>query len=148
MMCGLDYLLPQFDFVGNFNFISEQTRILLDRVGLWDKYGAKFDVARDGHFKGKDKCNKTPLQEGDVGYNSSRVLPGFNQKGVTGLHSTDSKAKMAKYYTPELMKKVKEAYSLDFAIFEELQSRSERNVNDIASGSDLKVVQSYCHRNS
>jgi hypothetical protein len=144
MMCGLDVLLPHFDFVGNFHFMSQQTRLLLERVGLWDEYGAKFDNAEDGHFKGNNPCVKTPLQKGDIGYNASRICPGFNQKGVTGRHSTDSKAKMEAYYTPDLMEKVRKAYALDYAIFEELQSRAEKKVNDIATGKGLKVVQEHC----
>ena len=52
MTCGLDYLLPQFEFVGNFNLISEHTKLLLEKVGLWDDFGAKFYNGRDGNTKG------------------------------------------------------------------------------------------------
>jgi hypothetical protein len=42
------------------------------------------------------------------------------------------------------MEKVRKAYALNFAIFDELQKRAEERVDNVASGKDLKVVQSYC----
>ena len=148
MMCGLDFLLPHFDFVGNFNFVSQHTKLLLQKVGLWDEYGAQFDDGSGGNKVGRHKCTTRPKTLGDAGYNASRVVSGFNQKDITGLHATNSKQKMAKYYTPSLMERVRKAYALDFAIFDDVQRRAEKRVDDIASGRDLEAVQSHCNNQS
>jgi hypothetical protein len=145
MMCGLDFLLPHFDFVGNFNFVSQQTKLLLERVGLWNDYGSKFDDG-SGDYKVGHLCSKRLKTFGDPGYNSSRVVYGFNQREITGLHATNAKEKLAKYYTPSLLERVRKAYALDFAIFDEIQSRAEDNVYSVASGKDLKVVQTHCRK--
>ncbi|KAG7370239.1 sulfotransferase family protein [Nitzschia inconspicua] len=151
MMCGLDFLLPNFDFVGNFNYISQQTKLLLEKVGLWDRYGSKFDAAKDGYSKGRF-CSQAILSEGDVDFNSTREVKGFNQDGVSGkqsfTHTRHSKYKLEKYYTPHLMEKVRKAFSMDFEIFDELQERVQLNgFLDVASGHDLQIVKSYCSVN-
>ena len=139
MMCGLDFLLPHFDFVGNFNFVSQHTKLLLEEVGLWDEFGAKFDDGSGGNKEGH-LCIYRPKAPGDAGYNASRVVSGFNQRDITGQHATSSKTKMAKYYTPGLMERVRKAYALDFAIFDEIQGRAEEKVDNIASGRDLQEI--------
>jgi hypothetical protein len=79
LTCGLDNLLPHFDFVDNFSFVSEQTKLLLNQVGLWDDYGAKFDNGKGDYTKG-GRCTMAPLALSDPGCNVSRVVSGFNQK--------------------------------------------------------------------
>jgi hypothetical protein len=37
MMCGMDYLLPHVDFIGSFEHIAQHTRLLLEKVGLWEE---------------------------------------------------------------------------------------------------------------
>lgn len=149
MMCGMDYLLPHFNFIGNLNFISDHTKLLLEKVGLWEKYGSKFDAAKDGYSKGR-LCTQAILSDGDPGYNASRSVDGFNQNGVSGkqrmTHTRNSKYKLDDYYTPELMAKVRQAYAMDFQIFEELQHRAETNgVSDVPSGQSLDIVKSQCN---
>jgi Sulfotransferase family len=148
MMCGLDYLLPYFDFVGNFRYVSEHSKLLLERVGLWDNYGAKFDSAKDGHSKGS-LCTQTVLSRDDAGFNVSRIVHGFNQNGVSGkqlmTHTRNSKLKLNKYYTPDLMSKVRRAFQMDYGIFDELQDRAEKHGSSyVASGASFSIVQTHC----
>jgi hypothetical protein len=41
--CGMDHLLPLFDFVGSTHLLKH-TKILLECVGLWEYYGKNFEV--------------------------------------------------------------------------------------------------------
>jgi hypothetical protein len=138
MTCGLDYLLPKFDFVGNFDHLSKHTKLLLERIGAWDKYGATFDDGRG--IRQRHIC-MVPIPERPVNY----TTVGFNQRGpsITGnkLHATGSKSLVDQYYTPELIDKVRQAYALDFAVWDEISAKPD---HDVASGRDLKVVQEYC----
>jgi len=143
MMCGLDYLLPKFDFVGNFDYVAEHTKALLEKVGMWETWGRKFD---DGSGTTRDSgshiCFAQPPKRG---WNES--VSGFNQQGlsVSGgkyVHSTGSKNKMDEFYTPELIEKVRKAYYLDFMVWDEMSKKSADE--EISHGKDLKVVQEYC----
>ncbi len=140
MTCGLDYLLPKFDFIGNFNHISKHTKMLLDRVGLWDKYGATFDDGKDLPPATRNTCAVPPPQRPH-----NQTIWGFNQRGPSGtgnvLHATGSKSRILEYYTPELIKKVREAYAFDFAVWDEIMARPEE---DVATGKELMVVKEYC----
>jgi Sulfotransferase family len=151
LTCGLDVTLPLVDFVGNFNHLAEHTRMLLERVDMWESYGKLFD---DGSSSTSN--NSTPSKATALGCsvpppalstNSSPVSWGFNQRGPsqeqTHQHSTGSQEKMDKYYTPEIMAKVRKAYDVDFALWDDLSSRS---VKDVPRGRDLQHVQSYCRR--
>ena len=139
MMCGLDYWMPKFDFLGSFDHISEHTKILLDRVGLWDKYGATFDDGRHSN-QSSHMCVVPPPQR-----DSNFTVLGFNQRGPTRNgktdHATGSQSRFDELYTPDLIAKVRQAYALDFAVWDEI---SAKTATDVAKGSDLKVVRDYC----
>jgi len=139
LTCGLDYWLPQVDFIGTFEHLSEHTKMLLERVGLWEKYGAKFDDGKNMKSEGSDIWSMpTPVRP------SNYTVAGFNQKGAgTSHHSTSSSSKIQEYYTPELLKTVREAYHWDVKIWEDLKGRS---AEDVATGKDLVIVQEYCKR--
>lgn len=141
MMCGLNHLLPKFNFIGSFDHIAEHTKILLEKTGIWDTLGRNFDDGRGARISpGSQICySPPPLRSGN------ESIAGFNQRGVTRsgsyVHNTGSKDKMAKLYTPELMEKVKAAYALDFAVWNEISNRSATEIQD---GKDLMVVRDYC----
>ena len=146
MMCGMDYLLPYLDFIGNFNYIAEHTKLLLQKVGLWDDYGSTFDPADDG-VAPTDKrviCSIPPphmLRGNTTGRNFKPT--GFNQRGPTETtgHLTNSKTKMEKAYTPELLQKVRETYIYDYAIWDDIK---DLPVETILSGRDLNIVKQLC----
>jgi hypothetical protein len=141
MTCGLDRLLPNFDFIASFDHISEHTKILLDRVGIWEKHGRTFDDGKTS--KGKHGVCEVPPPE----QRANETVWGFNQRGPSGsgsnVHATNSQSKFTEYYTPELIEKVREAYALDFAVWDEISSK-DLPADHIAKGEDLKVVQEYC----
>ena len=148
MMCGLDYFLPKFDFVGNFDYVAEHTKALLEKVGVWDTWGRNFRDARGGGGGGANAaliCSTPPPPPERYPTNDTGVY-GFNQRGpsMTGQydHRTESKTKLDKFYsTPELIEKVRRAYALDFAVWDEI---SQKSVSEISHGKDLKVVREYC----
>jgi hypothetical protein len=139
LMCGLDYLLPKFDFVGNFDYVAEHTKMLLEKVGVWDTWGQSFDDGAEtgqvGHI-----CYSPPPKR-----NPTETIRGFNQRGASStgsyVHNTESRNKMNEFYTPDLIEKVKRAYALDFSVWNEISNKS---VNEISHGKDLKVVREYC----
>jgi hypothetical protein len=137
MMCGMDYMLPHLDFIGSFEHVGEHTRMLLEKVGLWEEYGAKFDPADDVDM-GENMCiMPSPPRPANF------TPRGFNQKGPSGTtsHRTGSKNKMEQFYTPELLEKVRKAYAHDFSIWDDLKGR---DADDILSGSDLTIVKAHC----
>jgi hypothetical protein len=138
LTCGLDVTLPLMDFVGNFNHLAVHTKLLLDRVGMWDTYGRFYDhESEDGKIA--DSCEIPP-----PALNES-LKYGFNQRDLAQVneHATGSQTKMDMYYTPEIMAKVRKAYEVDFAIWDDI---SKRSLLDVAKGSDLKHVRSYCQK--
>ena len=138
---GLNYLLPKFDFIGNLDHIEEHTKLLLERIGLWENYGKTFDDGKDTilHQLWNSKYampvpNRLP----------NETIPGFNQRGQSKhnraqTHSTGAKERLKEYYTPELLEKVRKLYHLDFAVWDEVSSS-----NKVANGKSLKVVQTFC----
>jgi hypothetical protein len=139
MMCGLDYLLPKFDFVGNFDHIAEQTKVLLEKVGIWDTLGLSFIGKNTDTDETGGYCYAPPPKP-----HSNETMPGFNQRGPSSrVHVTDSRKKMDEFYTPALIARVRQAYALDFSVWDEI---SKKSVNEVGNGKDLEVVQEYCSR--
>lgn len=140
MICGLDHLLPNFNFIGNFGHIAEHTKFLLQRVGFWDNYGATFRDARNQESKAK--TNKKCMVAAPIN-GANNTFFGFNQGGPSKavVHATGSSGKLDKYYTPELLAKVREAYALDYAIWDDIKLR---DVTDVANGKDLESVRHFC----
>jgi hypothetical protein len=143
MTCGLDYLLPHMDFIGSFDHLAQHTKELLERVGLWESSlgGATFDDAVDLPPVTSNKCRiPPPLRQS----NSTSLIRGFNQRGESKgySHTTGSKSKLHDYYTPELLAKVRKAYALDYAVWDDLKQRG--NVTSVARGRDLDIVKANC----
>ena len=146
MTCGLDYLMGRFDFVGSMSNIANHTRTLLEQVGIWDTYGATFDDgAGENVVKQRQNRCAVPPPVRTSSTNASDIIPGFNQRGasVGQSHATGSKSRLDQYYTPELLEKVKRAYAMDYAIFDELNSRSNQRP---MKGSEFRLVREYCEK--
>eukprot|EP00934_Nitzschia_sp_Nitz4_P008448 Nitzschia sp. Nitz4//scaffold5_size260463//239997//241394//NITZ4_001030-RA/size260463-processed-gene-0.409-mRNA-1//-1//CDS//3329555484//8438//frame0 len=149
MTCGLDHFLPHFDFIGNFDNIAEHSKLLLEKVGMWEEYGAVFDDGRNMKHQRKKHhdsvCHVPPPVRGP-----DEVVYGFNQRGPSGTgknhHATNSTKLFDKFYTPQLIRRVHEAYSLDYAIWSEISS-PELPVNKVMTGRELKVVTDHCDGN-
>ena len=133
LTCGLDYVLPHFDFIGNMDHIALHTRLLLERVGLWEEYGQSFDDGQGSLNPSTSVCAVPPPQRA-----SNDTVVGFNQRGASkhGLHAhaTGSKSLFDQLYTPDIQAKVRRAYALDFAVWDHL---SNREPGDVASGTNV-----------
>jgi hypothetical protein len=66
MTCGLDFLLPHIDFVGNMEHLGEHTKLLLEKVGLWEEYGSKFDDGRGLKNRGGSCYANPPDRSSEV----------------------------------------------------------------------------------
>ena len=148
VLCHLTYLftlhntfqfLPRFSFVGSLNHIDTQARTILDEVGLWESHGKWFHWHKEKATAGTSRCNSPPpiLKAGEQ-------LFGFQQKPVshsnntlrasdTGYgHATDSRSKMAKYYTVEMMEKVKMLYEEDYKLWDLVNDEKLHSGRDLA----------------
>ena len=158
MTCGLDAVLPKMDFIGNFRYVSEHSKLLLQRINAWDTYGKTF--AASGGTGSMCSIKPPPPYDPSTIANTTgtrrrrtrvqRLPPryGFNQgsgRATSYSHSSGTNSKMDEYYTPELLHKVRQAYALDYAVWDEI---SNRTVDDVARGIDLKHVRSYCQSRS
>ena len=103
MTCGLDHFLPKFDFIGRFDHIAEHSKMLLEKVGLWDEFGATFDdgkgatIPREGH---SHTCWVPPVKRAE-----NETILGFNQRGPSSTqHATGSRERFNEMYnTSELL---------------------------------------------
>ena len=116
--------------------------MLLERVGMWEKHGRTFDDGSQSKYDGGYCCVPPPTRDANV-----TVHGGFNQRGPSRsssgeVHATGSQSRFHELYTPELIAKVRKAYALDFAVWDEISSK--KDVKDVAKGSELKVVREYC----
>lgn len=139
MTCGLDHLLPQFDFIGSMDHIALHTRLLLEKVGLWKYHGSQFDDGKDLriHPKSGGSMCATPKPQ----RMPNETIYGFNQRGASQHgsheHATGSKSLFDQVYTPAVQEKVRKAYAWDFAMWEDLAKRAPE---DVASGKELQIV--------
>jgi len=133
LACGLYKWLPQFQFVGSLDNVSRETKCLLTRVGLWEKYGKKYQNSR-----GKGNiCARAAPPVADT------VPTGFQQSDTSGFysHATSARKKRAKYYTPELEERVKKVYEYDYKLYQIILAR-ENNSSCGFHGKELS--SSFC----
>ena len=135
--CGLDTIFPVFDFVGSFDHLSKHSKLLLQKVGAWDKWGATFDDE-------STEVGASNICTAGSDNNPNRTISGFNQKDPSNKsykHSTGSKSKLDKYYTPELRSKVRRAYKMDYAVWDEIK---DRDPDSVAAAYELDHVINEC----
>ena len=140
--CGLSENIQDFDYIGTLDNAAYHTKALLDSVGLWETHGKHYRVSKPGWKKGNLAMTFPP----------SPLLPnetavGFQQEesGMdTFKHNKDSHSKIDEYYTPELMKKVKELYWMDFQLWDALQVSKKQG---LVHGKDIaKLLNPECGR--
>ena len=169
MTCAMHTLLPDYDFDGRFDLLSKHTEILLRKVGLWEDYGRVYD---DGlsTSAGRQKdhvCWKRPPPSWTTHLAQRRTEPtgstsqveganrrysdhdaghGFNQHGPFSIndviYSESPNSTFRTHYTDDLLANVREAYALDYAIWDDLKSRP---MMDVAKGTDMRSVRDYCN---
>jgi hypothetical protein len=91
LVANLNKYLHLHNFVGNMSFLGNHTYQLLHAKGLWDEYG-------------KD------------GWGKSRRVRIFDHN--TATHRTGTKSKIDRFYTPAMLRRVHEAYAMDYKLFE------------------------------
>jgi len=146
LTCGLDYLLPHYDFIGNFHHVSPQTKLLLQQVNLWETHGSKFD---DGSGRTEEMVGNFCASRLPHSSHGSRntTIHGFNQRGPTTsagkVHATGSSRLFDQLYTPELLAKVQKAYAPDYAVWNAIK---DRDPGDVVSGKDVPAIHEYCNQ--
>ena len=146
--CGLSERLDRFKFIGDLDNVSDQTKELLEHVGLWESHGKHFihggETAK-GIVEKAHICNMIPHPFNETSHR------GFQQKkhsddsaaSNTGYsHSKGSKSKFEKFYTPELLTKVQEElYADDYKLWKLVSGNGGR----LSRGKDLMAkLSSKC----
>eukprot|EP00592_Proboscia_alata_P016619 CAMPEP_0194399178 /NCGR_PEP_ID=MMETSP0174-20130528/126515_1 /TAXON_ID=216777 /ORGANISM="Proboscia alata, Strain PI-D3" /LENGTH=754 /DNA_ID=CAMNT_0039195557 /DNA_START=101 /DNA_END=2366 /DNA_ORIENTATION=- len=142
-ICGLDGMLPLYDFVGDFAKIGNHSKLLLQQLGAWDTWGRNYDRGPPEQGKEKMQCN-VPAQKRNE--SSVDLGPGFNQI-PPAVHMSKSKEKFEKYYTPELLSKVRKLYAMDYAIYDEIQKWERDSSSDdhvVPAGYRLASIKKSC----
>lgn len=111
--CGLSENVKQFDYIGTLDNAAFHTKALLQKVNMWDSFGKHYRVSEKGTTRGSASATWPPS------INETSVI-GFQQQGTNDndKHNQDSRKKLDQYYTPELMKKVREIYWMDFQLWD------------------------------
>jgi len=146
--CGMSERLDRFQFIGNIENAADHARELLEHVGLWNTYGKKF--VHGGEMKGKGMCRVKPITLNELESDRGLRHLGFQQKGAYGNisaantaynHSRGSKSKVEEYFTPDMLKFVREKlYGADFKLWE-LVSRNSK----LSRGKELaSKISSIC----
>ena len=146
MSCGLYSNLDRFRFVGDISNSPEHTRDLLSKVNLWESHGRHF-INGGVEKEGNRKVHMCHLKSHP--YNHTEHV-GFQQrdekKNATAAntaygHSKNSQDKLAKYYTPELMRLVREKlYADDYKLYELATEQKLTNGRDLA----MKLSKGNC----
>lgn len=135
--CGLSEDVKRFHYIGGLDKAAFHTKALLQKVNMWESYGKHYRVSERGKKKGTRYCTwpPAPLKPGEeaVGFQQKESSDGRGGMDAHGHHK-GSRNKLDEYYTPKLMKKVKELYWMDFALWDAIQ---EAEMKEIVSGKDI-----------
>ena len=110
-MCNLEKFLPLYNFVGSFAHLKEHAEALLRQAGLWEEFGARGWALKKGGGRG--------WSAGRVGTPSPGAEGAMFQKN-TAWHADGAGTKKERYYTPELLARVKKAYAMDYEMFDSI----------------------------
>lgn len=129
--CGLYENLSAFDHVGTLDTAANHTKALLQQVNMWDSFGKHYRVSKRGKAKGNAAITwpPEPLRQGEeaVGFQQKVSKRGKDGMDTTG-HSKGSRSKVDVYYTPELMKRVKGLYWMDFALWDAVKEAEKKGI--------------------
>lgn len=137
--CGLSENVPDFDYIGSLDKAAFHTKAMLQQVGLWETHGKHYRVSEKGQKKGNAAMTWPPT----LLNNESSVVVGFQQEETdTFQHNQHSHNKLEEYYTPALMKKVRELYWMDFKLWDALQEATKQG---LFHGKDIaKLLNPAC----
>eukprot|EP00977_Amphora_coffeiformis_P006116 scaffold1323_cov160-Amphora_coffeaeformis.AAC.21 len=128
--CGLALgLLPYFHHVGGLDRVAQHTREILESVGLWETYGRHYRLTPNNTRK---VFNPPPFP-----LNPDQVALGFQQEDeALDHHSRGAQDKIHRYYSADLLARVRKLYAMDYALWDALQvagSRHQVHGRDIAA---------------
>ena len=130
--CALDSHLPIYDFIGSLDYAAKHTRLLLEKTGSWERFGSRYESR--ALIKALPFAYPVPIDNDTVGFNQESLLLDVDQ------HSENAKEKISEYYTKGLLKKLREAYAMDYEIWDALESKKGRPL----TARDLDVVRKAC----
>ena len=134
--CGIRKMLSLFDFVGSISHAASHTKALLQKVNLWNDYGAHYLVSEK--YTKRSSCQALPpnpvITKGPnrVVVSSSSSSIGFQQnvKDKNDHHTTNSKSKMSIFFTNEIQDIVKRLYHQDYELWNALNNNNNNNNNN------------------
>jgi hypothetical protein len=139
--CGMSERLDRFQYVGSIENIAEQTKELLQQVGLWESHGKHF--INKGTSTGLHKvCAILPSKSSrHVGFQQPDKTKNISAADTTYGHSKGASKKKDLYFTPEMTEKVQnEMYADDYKLWK-LVSASEK----LSTGKELAAqLSSQC----
>ncbi|KAL7534159.1 hypothetical protein ACHAXR_005681 [Thalassiosira sp. AJA248-18] len=129
--CGLSERLDRFQFIGDLHNAADQTRELLGHVGLWNSHGKHFiHGGSRGIMKQAGMCNLMSHPANHtvhVGFQQKNEVSNASAADTVYGHSKGSNSKMEKYFTPELLKKVREElYADDYKLWELVNANGKK----------------------
>jgi hypothetical protein len=138
MSCGLYERLDRFKFVGDIHNSPDQTRDLLKAVGLWETHGKHFingGITTEGKARLHDCSIKSyaSTHKEHVGFQQREEVSNFTAGNTAYGHSTGSREKMKRFYTPELLKLVREKL---YVYYDKLY-QTVSGVKKLSSGKEL-----------
>eukprot|EP01082_Thalassiosira_pseudonana_P005792 g5369.t1 g5369 contig2:410914-411488(-) len=128
--CGLSERLDRFNFIGDIHNTHDQTRELLQKVGLWESHGKYFING------GIDREDNKKLHQKDEVLNVTAANTSYG-------HSKGSKSKIEEYYTQEMLQLVREKlYPDDHKLYQLLAGKKELSTGkELASQLSSKCMQ-------
>lgn len=131
--CGLSENMAKLDYVGTLDQAAHHTIAILEKVGLWESHGKHYRVSARGSKKGNAAMTwPPPLTNNTDAVGFQQVVTKEGHDGLTFQHSKGSKTKLDEYYTPELMRRVKELYWMDFKLWDAVkEAESEGTVRGV-----------------
>ena len=143
--CGISERLDRFKFIGELHNAADQTRELLEHVGLWDSHGSKFI---NGGITRKDRSLYTVMSHPfnhthHVGFQQKNELTNKSAAKLVYGHEKGSKNKMDKFFPPNLLKKVREElYADDYKLWKLVKENGVK----LSRGKELASrLSNKCH---
>jgi hypothetical protein len=121
--CGLSENVQDFDYIGTLDNAAFHTKQILQKVGLWESHGRHYRTSKQQRVRGSlaNTWPPPPLKRNETAV-------GFQQEGTNtnDQHNRNSRAKLDAYYTPDILKKVKEIYWMDFALWDAVKQAERK----------------------
>ena len=144
--CGISEELPNIDYISTLDYIAKDTKNILQKVNLWDKYGQHYRTVK------KKKGGKNhiasppppePLRKGQLASGFQQPMKtatdnnNSNSNNMTQMtlddptkHNHNSKSQMNNYYTPELLDRVRKLYWMDVLLYDAIMDVAKENAEN------------------